>query len=154
MKSSHPILLASASPRRRELLAQLVENFEVAAADIDGIMFHVCLGRRRWPGIVRVVAGCRCWALIRLSCWMMKSYASRNQEWKPRACWVDCRGALTRCTQASPWCLTLKRSWKRSISPLLHSLKCHRRGLPCIAGLMSPWTRRVHTQCRVELVSS
>ena len=35
MKSSHPILLASASPRRRELLAQLVENFEVAATDID-----------------------------------------------------------------------------------------------------------------------
>lgn len=35
MKSSHPILLASGSPRRRELLAQLVEDFEVAATDID-----------------------------------------------------------------------------------------------------------------------
>jgi septum formation protein len=35
MKSSHKILLASGSPRRRELLTQLVEDFEVAAADID-----------------------------------------------------------------------------------------------------------------------
>lgn len=35
MKSPHPILLASASPRRRELLRQLVVDFEVAATDID-----------------------------------------------------------------------------------------------------------------------
>lgn len=35
MKSPHPILLASGSPRRRELLAQLLEDFEVAATDID-----------------------------------------------------------------------------------------------------------------------
>lgn len=35
MKSRHSILLASGSPRRRELLKQLVVNFEVAAADID-----------------------------------------------------------------------------------------------------------------------
>lgn len=35
MKSQHTILLASGSPRRRELLRQLAVNFEVAAADID-----------------------------------------------------------------------------------------------------------------------
>ena len=35
MKSPHSILLASGSPRRRELLTQLVANFDVAAADID-----------------------------------------------------------------------------------------------------------------------
>ena len=35
MKSMHTILLASGSPRRRELLKQLRVNFEVAAADID-----------------------------------------------------------------------------------------------------------------------
>lgn len=35
MNSPHPILLASASPRRRELLKHLVINFEVAATDID-----------------------------------------------------------------------------------------------------------------------
>lgn len=35
MKSTHSILLASGSPRRRELLTQLVANFDVAAADID-----------------------------------------------------------------------------------------------------------------------
>lgn len=35
MKSPHTILLASGSPRRRELLTQLVEDFEVAAADVD-----------------------------------------------------------------------------------------------------------------------
>ena len=35
MKSKHTILLASGSPRRRELLRQLAVNFEVAAADID-----------------------------------------------------------------------------------------------------------------------
>jgi len=35
MKSPHSILLASGSPRRRELLKQLVVEFEVAAADID-----------------------------------------------------------------------------------------------------------------------
>lgn len=35
MKSSHPILLASGSPRRRELLRQLLLNFSVEAADVD-----------------------------------------------------------------------------------------------------------------------
>lgn len=35
MTSLHTILLASGSPRRRELLKQLAINFEVAAADID-----------------------------------------------------------------------------------------------------------------------
>jgi septum formation protein len=35
MTSQHTILLASGSPRRRELLKQLAVNFEVAAADID-----------------------------------------------------------------------------------------------------------------------
>ena len=35
MKSPHPILLASGSPRRRELLTQLMDEFEVAATDID-----------------------------------------------------------------------------------------------------------------------
>ena len=35
MNSQHSILLASGSPRRRELLRQLAVNFEVAAADID-----------------------------------------------------------------------------------------------------------------------
>ena len=35
MNSQHSILLASGSPRRRELLKQLAVNFEVAAADID-----------------------------------------------------------------------------------------------------------------------
>ncbi len=35
MNSLHSILLASGSPRRRELLKQLAVNFEVAAADID-----------------------------------------------------------------------------------------------------------------------
>jgi septum formation protein len=35
MKSKHTILLASGSPRRRELLKQLAVNFEVASADID-----------------------------------------------------------------------------------------------------------------------
>jgi len=35
MNSQHSILLASGSPRRRELLKQLAVNFEVAATDID-----------------------------------------------------------------------------------------------------------------------
>ncbi|MDX2418605.1 MAG: Maf family protein [Xanthomonadales bacterium] len=35
MNSQHSIILASGSPRRRELLKQLAVNFEVAAADID-----------------------------------------------------------------------------------------------------------------------
>jgi septum formation protein len=35
MNSQHSIILASGSPRRRELLMQLAVNFEVAAADID-----------------------------------------------------------------------------------------------------------------------
>ena len=35
MNSQYSILLASGSPRRRELLKQLAVNFEVAAADID-----------------------------------------------------------------------------------------------------------------------
>lgn len=35
MNSQHSILLASGSPRRRELLKQLAVKFEVAAADID-----------------------------------------------------------------------------------------------------------------------
>ena len=35
MKSKHKILLASGSPRRRELLKQLAVSFDVAAADID-----------------------------------------------------------------------------------------------------------------------
>lgn len=35
MNSLHSILLASGSPRRRELLKQLAVNFKVAAADID-----------------------------------------------------------------------------------------------------------------------
>lgn len=35
MKSINTILLASGSPRRRELLKQLAVNYEVAAADID-----------------------------------------------------------------------------------------------------------------------
>ena len=35
MKSRHPILLSSGSPRRRELLTQLVDDFEVVSADID-----------------------------------------------------------------------------------------------------------------------
>lgn len=35
MNSRHSIILASGSPRRRELLLQLAVDFEVAAADID-----------------------------------------------------------------------------------------------------------------------
>lgn len=35
MKSSHSILLASGSPRRRELLGQLALNFTVEATDVD-----------------------------------------------------------------------------------------------------------------------
>ena len=35
MNSRNSIILASGSPRRRELLKQLAVNFEVAAADID-----------------------------------------------------------------------------------------------------------------------
>jgi septum formation protein len=35
MNVQHSIILASGSPRRRELLMQLAVNFEVAAADID-----------------------------------------------------------------------------------------------------------------------
>jgi len=40
MKSLHSILLASGSPRRRELLTQLAVNFEVASADIDESLFE------------------------------------------------------------------------------------------------------------------
>lgn len=37
MKLSLPLVLASQSPRRRELLAQLVDDFEIAAANIDEV---------------------------------------------------------------------------------------------------------------------
>jgi septum formation protein len=39
MKPSHPILLASGSPRRRELLRQLTLNFSVIAMDVDESIF-------------------------------------------------------------------------------------------------------------------
>ncbi len=112
MKSQNSIILASGSPRRRELLKQLAVNFQVAAADIDESFaqgetprdYVMRLSREKALAGFTQGGGRPAgdWVLTPSCCWMAKSWANPESRLRQNdvAAFVgtDTPGLLRRCT--------------------------------------------------------